>query len=81
MINTKIRTLLHKNVKFCWTKDHQADFDQVIATLSNLDFPEPYKLDSEIFALVYASQTRLVFVLLQKDSNRRSSILQAGSTA
>ena len=29
MITTKIRSLLHKNVKFCWTKDHQSEFDQV----------------------------------------------------
>ena len=36
-ITTNIRSLLYKGVKFCWSEDHQAEFDKVIASLSNLD--------------------------------------------
>ena len=31
MITTKIRTLLHKNTKFIWIKDHQDKYDKVIS--------------------------------------------------
>ena len=37
MIMTKIRSLLHKGVKFIWSKDHQDEFNKIIASLSNLD--------------------------------------------
>ena len=36
MITTKIRSLLYKGVKFCWSEDHQSEFDKVIASISNL---------------------------------------------
>ena len=42
MITTKIQTLLQKGVKFIWTPQHQAEFDKVIESLSNLDKLEPF---------------------------------------
>ena len=42
MIRTKIRTLLKTGVKFVWTPDHQAEFDKVIQSLSDLEKLEPY---------------------------------------
>ena len=37
MITTKIRSLLYKGIKFCWSEDHQTEFDKVIASLTSLD--------------------------------------------
>ena len=78
---TKIQFLLHKNTKFIWTADHQQEFNTVLSSLSNLDKLEPYNPQNKLFALVDASKQGLGFILLQKDSNGRSSILQAGSTS
>ena len=41
MITTKIKSLLRKGVKFIWSDYHQAEFDKVIASLSNRDKLEP----------------------------------------
>ena len=78
---TKIRSLLHKNTKFIWSKDHQDEFNNILEYLSNLDKLEPYNPKNNIFVLVDASINRLGFILFQKYSNSRSSILQAGSTS
>ena len=80
MITTKIRSLLWKDAKFIWTSDHQSEFDKVIASLSDLDKLEPFNPENELVALVDASYLGLGFVLFQKDSNGRTSLLQAGST-
>ena len=55
MITTKIRTLTWKGAKFIWTSDHQAEFDKVIASLSDLNKLEPFNTENELFALVHAS--------------------------
>ena len=68
-------------VKFIWSKDHQDEFHKVIDFLSNLDILEPFNPDNNIYALVNASLNGLGFILFQKDSKGRSSILQAGSTS
>ena len=80
MITTKIRSLLWKDAKFIWTSDHQSEFDKVIASLSDLDKLEPFNPENELVALVDASYIGLGCVLFQKDSNGRTSLLQAGST-
>ena len=80
MITTKIRTLTWKGTKFIWTSDHQAEFDKVKETLSDLNRLEPFNTDNELIALVDASLLGLGFVLFQKDSNGRTSLVQAGST-
>ena len=76
-----IRYLLYKGVKFIWSDDHQSEFDKVIASLSNLDKLEPYDPQNEMFALVDALVAGLGFVLFQKDSKWRYSILQVSSTS
>ena len=81
MITTKIRTLLKTGVKFVWTPDHQAEFDKVIQSLSDLEKLEPYDPKNELYALVNASLCGLGFILFQKNNNSRLSILQAGSTS
>merc|ERR1712237_60984 len=81
MITTNIRSLLWKGAKFIWTSDHQSEFDKVIASLSDLDKLEPFNPENEMFALIDASLLGLGFVLFQKDSKERSSILQVGSTS
>ena len=48
---------------------------------ANLDKLEPYNPENKLFALVDAGKLGLGFILLQKDSEGRSSILQAGSTS
>ena len=48
MITTKIRSLLHKGVKFIWSKDHQDEFHKVIDSLSNLNILEPFNPDNNI---------------------------------
>ena len=81
MITTKIRTLLKTGVKFEWTPEHQAEFSKIIQSLSNLEKLEPYDPNNNLYALVDASLMGLGFILFQKDSKGRSSILQAGSTS
>ena len=78
---TEIRTLLHKNTKFIWSRDHQKEFDKIIGSLSNLDKLEPYNPENDIFALADASVKGLGLILFQKDWKGRSSILQAGSSS
>merc|ERR1712237_167463 len=68
-------------VKFIWTPEHQLEFTKIINSLSCLEKLEPYSPDNHLFALVDASLMGLGFILFQKDSNGRSSILQAGSTS
>ena len=68
-------------MKFIWSDYNQSEFDKVIASLSNLDKLEPYNPQHDMFALVDASLAGLGFVLFQKDSKGRFSILQAGSTS
>ena len=80
MITTKIRTLLKAEVKFEWTPEHQADFSKIIQLLANIVKLEQYDPNNNLYALVDASLIGLGFILFQKDSNGRSSILQAGST-
>ena len=80
-ITTKIRTLLKTGVKFEWTPEHQDEFNKIIQSLSSLEKLEPYDPDNDLFALVDASLMGLGFILFQKDSKGRSSILQAGSTS
>ena len=53
----------------------------VIASLSNLDKLEPFNPENYMYTLVDASLAGLRFILFQKDSKGRSSILQAGSTS
>ena len=78
---SKICSLLYKNAKFIWSPEHQSKFDTVLNSLTNLDNLTPYNPENELFALVDASKLGLGFILLQKDSKGRSSILQAGSTS
>ena len=81
MITTKIRTLLKTGVKFDWTPEHQDEFTKITKSLSSLEKLEPYNPDNDLFALVDASLMGLGFILFQKDSKGRSSILKAGSTS
>ena len=81
MITTKIRTLLKTGIKFEWTHEHQTEFNKIIESLSKLEKLEPYDPNNDLYALVDASLMGLGFILFQKDSNGRSSILQAGSTS
>ena len=78
---TKIRSLLYKNAKFIWSPEHQNKFDSILKSLTNLDNLTPYNPKNKLFALVDASKLGLGFILMQKDSKGRSSILQAGSTS
>merc|ERR1712041_10244 len=55
MITTKIRTLTWKGAKLIWTSDHQAEFDKVKETLSDLNKLEPFNTDNELITLVDAS--------------------------
>ena len=80
MNTTKLRGLLYKNAKFCWTDAHQAEFDHVMETLGSLEHLHPYKEGNEMFALTDASVSGLGFILFQRDSNGKQSILQVGST-
>ena len=75
MIMTKIRTLLQKGVKFIWTPQHQNEFNKVIQSLSNLDKLKPFVPKNDLYTLVDASLCGLGFILFQKDSKGRSSIL------
>ena len=81
MITNKIRTLLKTGVKFVWTPEHQAAFSKIIQSLSNLEKLEPYDPNNHLYALFNASLMGLGFILFQKDSKGRSSILQAGYTS
>ena len=54
--------------------------DKVKESLSDLNKLEPFNTENELMALVDASLLGLGFVLFQKDSNGRTSLLQAGST-
>ena len=74
-------TLLKTGVKFEWTPKHQAEFSNIIESLSNLEKLEPYDPNNNLYALVNATLMRLGLMLFQKDSKGRSSILQAGSTS
>ena len=74
MITTKIRTLLHKGIKFIWTPQHQEEFDKVIESLSNLDKLEPCDPKKDLYALFYARVCGLSFILFQKESKGRSRI-------
>ena len=80
MTTTKIRTLLKTGVKFEWNQEHGLEFNKIIESLSKLEKLTPYDPKNDLFALVDASLLGLGFILFQKDSNGRSSILQAGST-
>ena len=66
---------------FDWTLDHQEELNKITKSLSSLEKLEPYNPDNHLFALVDASLMGLGFILFQKDSKGRSSILQAGSTS
>ena len=80
-LNTaKLRGLLFKKTKFCWTDSHQAEFDHIMETLGNLEHLQPYKEGNEMFALTDASVSGLGFILFQRDSDGKQSILQIGST-
>ena len=75
MITTKIRTLLKTGVKFGWTPEHQDEFNKITQSLSSLEKLEPHDPDNDLFTLVDASLMGLGFILFQKDSKGRSSIL------
>ena len=81
MTTTKIRTLLKTGVKFEWTQEHNLEFKKIIESLSTLEKLTLYDPKNDLFALVDASLLGLGFILFQKDSSGRSSILQAGSTS
>merc|ERR1711873_99994 len=81
MTTTKIRTFLMTGVKFEWNHEYSLEFSKIIESLSKLEKLSPYDPNNDLFALVDASLLGLGFILFQKDSNRRSSILQAGSTS
>ena len=76
----KLRGLLCKNVKFCWTNSHEAEFDNVISNLSKLEHLVQYKKGNKMVAMTDASMAGLGFILFQKDSAGQHSILQVGST-
>ena len=82
MHNTsKICSLLYKDTKFIWSPEHQSEFDSILKSLTNLDNLTPYNPKNKLFAIVDASKLGLGFILMQKDSKGKSSILQAGSTS
>ena len=80
MTTTKLRSLLVKDSIFHWTEAHQQEFNSVKETLNSLEFLRLYCRGNEMYALTDASLSGLGFVLLQKDGNGKSSILQVGST-
>ena len=75
-----LRGLLHKGTQFHWTPKHQSEFNHIVSTLSNLEYLQPYQPGNEMFALTDASASGLEFILFQRDSTGKQSILQVGST-
>ena len=67
-------------MKFEWTADHQAEYDRVMESYSNLEKLRPYKPGNRIFGLTDASYQGHGFILFQEDEDKHVSILQVGST-
>ena len=81
MTTNKLRGLTNKGVKFCLTKHHQREFDYVIQNLTKLEYLQPFKLGNTLHAMTDASISSLGFVLFQKDSAGKTSIVHVGSTS
>merc|ERR1712240_941503 len=80
MTTNKIRGLISKGSKFHWTDLHQQEFDHIIENLTKLEYLQPYKQGNTLHAMTNASINGLGFVLFQKDSKGKVSIIQVGST-
>ena len=80
MTTNKHRSLTIKGTKFCWTDDHQREFDYVIQNLTKCGFLHPYNKGNTLHAMTDASLNGLGFILYQKDSTGHCSIVQVGST-
>ena len=80
MTTNKLRGLTNKGVKFCWTKHHQREFDYIIQNLKKLEYLQPFKQGNTLHAMTDASINRLGFILFQKDSEGKTSLVQVGST-
>jgi len=80
MTTNKLRGLTNKGTKFHWTEHHQREFDYVIQNLTKLKYLQPYKQGNTLHAMTDASINGLGFVLFQKDSDGKTSIIQVGST-
>ena len=75
MTTNKLRSLTNRGTKFCWTEHHQREFEYVIQNLTKLEYLQPFKQGSMLHALTNASLNRLRFVLFQKDSAGKTSII------
>ena len=80
MTTNKLRGLTNKGVKFHWTKHHQQEFDYVVQNLTKLEYLQPFKQVNTLHPMTDASINGLGFILFQKDSKGKASIIQVGST-
>ena len=80
MTTNKLRSLTNKGTKFCWTEHHQREFHYVLQNLTKLEYLQPFKKGNTLHAMTDASLNGLGFVLFQKDSAGKCSIVQVGST-
>ena len=80
MTTNKLRGLTNKGIKFCWTDHHQREFDYVIQNLTKLEYLRPFKQGNTLHAMTDASINGLGFILFQKDSKGKTSLVQVGST-
>ena len=75
MTTNKLRGLTNKGVKFHWTEHHQREFDYVVQNLTKLEYLQPFKQGNTLHAMTDASINYLGFILFQKDSEGKASIV------
>ena len=80
MTTSKLRSLTNKGVKFIWTEHHQLEFEHVIKNLTKLEHLHPFQQGNSLHAMTDASINGLGFILFQKNSEGKTSIVQVGST-
>ena len=80
MTINKLRGLTNKGVKFYWTEHHQQEFDYVVQNLTKLENLQPFKQGNTLQVMTDASINGLGFILFQKDSKGKASIIQVGFT-
>ena len=80
MTTNKLRGLTNKGVKFHCTKHNQQEFDYVVQNLTKLKYLQPLKQVNTLHAMTDASINSLGFILFQKDSEGKASIIQVRST-
>ena len=80
MTTNKLRGLTNKGVKFHCTKHHQQEFDYVVQNLTKFEYLQPLKQVNTLHPMTDASINGLGFIVFQKDSEGKASIIQVGST-